>query len=75
MSARCLRVGNRNAWLEISLDEGRNRQIRRLLSALEVSVLRLVRVAIGELQLGALPKGQWRKLTGSEIASLTSRAR
>ena len=74
-SARCLRVGNRNAWLEISLDEGRNRQIRRLLSALEVSVLRLVRVAIGELQLGALPKGQWRKLTGSEIASLTSRAR
>lgn len=70
-SARCLRAGGRNAWLEIVLDEGRNRQIRRMLAALEVSVLRLVRVGIGPLLLGELPKGQWRTLTTQEIDSLT----
>jgi 23S rRNA pseudouridine2605 synthase len=66
-SARCVRTGHRNAWLEIVLDEGRNRQIRRLLAAFDVAVLRLVRVAIGSLLLGELPKGQWRVLTGQEI--------
>jgi 23S rRNA pseudouridine2605 synthase len=69
-SARCLRAGEKNAWLEIVLDEGRNRQIRRLLEALDVSVLRLVRVAIGSLTLGTLPKGQWRMLTQKEMDSL-----
>jgi 23S rRNA pseudouridine2605 synthase len=65
-----LRSGDKNAWLEIVLDEGRNRQIRRLLEALDVSVLRLVRVAIGPLSLGTLAKGQWRMLTQKEIDSL-----
>jgi len=69
-SARCLRTGDKNAWLEIVLDEGRNRQIRRLLEALDVSVLRLVRVAIGSLSLGTLAKGQWRMLTQKEMDSL-----
>ena len=69
-SARCLRSGGKNAWLEVALSEGRNRQIRRLLAALDVSVLRLVRVAIGPLSLGKLPKGQWRMLTEHEINSL-----
>src|ERR1700682_1511086 len=69
-TARCIRAGARNAWLEIVLDEGRNRQIRRLLSAFDVSVLRLVRVAIGSLPLGELPKGGWRELTNQEIESL-----
>jgi 23S rRNA pseudouridine2605 synthase len=69
-SARCLRTGDKNAWLEIVLDEGRNRQIRRLLEALDVSVLRLVRVAIGSLPLGTLAKGQWRMLTRKEMDSL-----
>jgi 23S rRNA pseudouridine2605 synthase len=69
-SARCLRGGDKNAWLEIVLDEGRNRQIRRLLEALDVSVLRLVRVAIGSLTLGALAKGRWRVLTQKEMDSL-----
>jgi 23S rRNA pseudouridine2605 synthase len=69
-SARCLRSGAKNAWLEIVLDEGRNRQIRRLLEALDVSVLRLVRVAIGSLTLGTLGKGQWRMLTQKEMDSL-----
>lgn len=69
-SARCLRSGDKNAWLEIVLDEGRNRQIRRLLEALDVSVLRLVRVAIGSLALGTLAKGRWRMLTQAEMDSL-----
>jgi len=69
-SARCLRAGHRNAWLEIVLAGGRNRQIRRMLEAFDVSVLRLVRVAIGPLSLGELPKGQWRALTGREVDSL-----
>lgn len=69
-SARLLRSGEKNAWLEIVLDEGRNRQIRRLLSAFDIQVLRLVRVAIGGLTLGELPKGQWRRLSAAEIASL-----
>lgn len=70
-SAQVLRAGEKNAWLEIVLDEGRNRQIRRLLSAFDVDVLRLVRVAIGGLALGELPKGQWRMLTDAEVASLS----
>jgi 23S rRNA pseudouridine2605 synthase len=69
-SARLLRSGAKNAWLEIILDEGRNRQIRRLLNAFDVSVLRLVRVAIGPLLLGDLPKGRWRALSDSEMNSL-----
>jgi len=69
-SARGLRAGVKNAWLEIVLDEGRNRQIRRLLATFEVSVLRLVRVAIGPVSLGKLPQGKWRLLTEEEIASL-----
>lgn len=69
-SASLLRMGHKHAWLEIVLDEGRNRQIRRLLAALEIGVLRLVRVAIGTLQLGELPKAQWRELTEAEVAGL-----
>ncbi len=65
-----LRHGARNCWLEIELDEGRNRQIRRLLQVAGYPVLRLVRVAIGALALGSLGKGQWRKLDAGEIAAL-----
>ena len=70
VTARLLRHGERNAWIEIVLDEGRNRQIRRLLSAHDLSVLRLVRVAIGALELGGLGKGKWRLLEPGEVASL-----
>jgi 23S rRNA pseudouridine2605 synthase len=69
-SARLLRSGERNAWLEIVLDEGRNRQIRRLLAALGFDVLRLVRVAIGPLALGDLAKGAHRLLSEDEVRSL-----
>ena len=65
-----MRSGLKNAWLEVTLDEGRNRQIRRILEAYDVSVLRLVRVAIGELALGELQKGHWRLLSEPEIACL-----
>jgi 23S rRNA pseudouridine2605 synthase len=64
--ARRLRVGNRNSWLEITLDEGKNRQIRRLLQALGLQVLRLVRVSIGPLELGDLKRGSVRPLTERE---------
>ena len=64
--ARVLRAGARHGWLEVVLDEGRNRHIRRLLAALDVAVLRLVRVAVGPVVLGDLAKGEWRELTEAE---------
>ena len=69
-SARILRSGHKHAWLEIVLTEGRNRHIRRLLEAVDVSVLRLIRVAIGALPLGNLAKGRWRMLTAKEMDSI-----
>lgn len=71
-SVQLLRSGQRNAWLEIVLDEGRNRQIRRLLQAFDIGVLRLVRVAIGEVRLGDLPKGGWRHLSREEVEALAT---
>jgi 23S rRNA pseudouridine2605 synthase len=67
-----LRRGECNSWLEIVLHEGKNRQIRRMLEALGVEVLRLVRVAIGGLELGDLAKGEYRKLSVSEKAAVES---
>jgi 23S rRNA pseudouridine2605 synthase len=67
-----LRAGEKNAWLEVVLDEGRNRHIRRLLGALGFDVLRLIRVAIGPLSLGELAKGQWRRLSADEVRSLAT---
>lgn len=70
--ARVLRHGQRNSWLEVMLREGKNRHIRRLLEHLGVEVLRLVRVAIGPLELGELPKGSFRALTLPEKQALDS---
>ena len=61
-----IRQGEKNSWLAITLDEGKNRHIRRLLEALEVKVLRLIRISIGPLQLGDLKKGATRPLTKDE---------
>ncbi len=74
--AEVVREGPRNCWLELALSEGRNRHLRRLLAALGVEVLQLVRIAIGPLVLGDLPKGQWRQLGLEEAQRLapTSRA-
>ncbi len=69
--ASVLRQGTRNSWLELGIDEGKNRHLRRLLEALNVRVLRLVRVAIGALVLGSLARGQYRHLTADEVRSLS----
>lgn len=73
--AGLLRSGTRNSWLEVVLDEGRNRHIRRLLEALGVGVLRLVRVSIGPLALGDLPRGAHRRLAPEEVAALDAASR
>jgi len=73
-SVRELRRGEKNAWLEIVLDEGRNRQIRRLLAAHGVGVMRLVRVAIGPVALGTLAKGAHRALDSNEVTALAPRS-
>ncbi len=67
---RLLRSGEKNCWLEIVLHQGINRQIRRMIGALDATVLRLVRVAIGPIELGLLPKGQSRALTERELRGL-----
>lgn len=69
-AVRPLRGGETNCWLEITLQEGKNRQIRRILEALGIECLRLVRISIGSLQLGDLPKGSARALTADEVALL-----
>jgi 23S rRNA pseudouridine2605 synthase len=69
-SASQLRQGKRNSWLEIILDEGKNRHIRRMLEALGIEVLRLIRVAIGPLALGDLAKGAVRHLGTNEKLAL-----
>lgn len=65
-----LREGGKNSWLEMVLDEGKNRQIRRMLAAVDREVLCLVRVAVGPVTLGDLPKGKTRHLTSDEINGL-----
>jgi 23S rRNA pseudouridine2605 synthase len=73
--ARRLRAGQKNCWLEIVLDEGKNREIRRMMEGMGVEVLRLVRVAIGPLQLGDLGKGKHRALTANEKRTLDEAGR
>lgn len=72
--AQILRTGAKHSWVELTLDEGRNRHIRRLVNACGIEVLRLVRVAIGPLILGDLAKGQWRLLREDERAGLVRRS-
>lgn len=69
-AARLVRSGQRNSWIEVVLDEGKNRHIRRLLEKLNVEVLRLIRIAIGPLVLGELKKGEARVLTLGDKKSL-----
>jgi 23S rRNA pseudouridine2605 synthase len=62
-------------WLEITLTEGRNRQVRRMCATVGHDVVELVRVAIGGLTLGDLGLGQWRRLAPSEVTRLPGRSR
>ena len=57
-------------WIEITLTEGRNRQVRRMTAAVGFPTLRLVRIGIGALRLEGLEPGCWRDLTASELALL-----
>ena len=68
--ATLLRHGEKTSWLEITLDEGKNRQIRRLLEGEGIRVLRLVRISIGPLALGNLKKSEVRSLTPEEKHAL-----
>jgi 23S rRNA pseudouridine2605 synthase len=72
--ASVVRSGGRNCWLEIVLDEGRNRHIRRMFETIDVEVLRLIRVGIGPLKLGDLPKGGVRALSEQERLLLFRKA-
>ena len=62
------------AWLQVTLREGRKRQIKRVAKALGHPVLRLIRIRVGPIQLGDLPPGQWRRLTPDEVAHLRNSA-
>lgn len=73
--AKILRSGGKTCWLEIVLTEGKYRQIRRILEALGYEILRLIRIAIGDLRLGELPKGSFRELTIDEVRRLETQAR
>lgn len=58
------------AWLQVTVREGQNRQVRRMTAAAGHPALRLVRVAVGPVTLGDLQPGQWRELKGAEVAGL-----
>jgi 23S rRNA pseudouridine2605 synthase len=64
----------RGRWVEVIIDEGKNRQIRRILEAVGIGIERLVRVAIGSVELGDLGPGTWRKLTPAERQALAPEA-
>lgn len=67
-----LRDSAKYTYLEMTITEGRNRQVRRMIEAVGSKVLKLVRVAIGPIRIGDLPIGKWRKLTASEVRAIAA---
>lgn len=65
-------ASGKGAWLRVTMQEGRKRQIRETCALLGLPVVRIVRISIGALQLGRLKKGEWRYLTPEEVDSLKS---
>ncbi len=65
----------RKSILQMTLYEGRNRQIRKMCERASLEVSRLTRVAIGDVRLGSLPQGRWRRLTAREIQLLNPQAK
>lgn len=69
---RILKSSGAGSVVELTLREGKNREVRRLFEVLGLTVEKLQRTQIGPIKLGELPKGKWRTLTGPEIKSLIS---
>ena len=67
---RLLRSGKDKATFEIVIHEGRNRQIRKMCEQLDMKVLALKRISVGELKLGTLKPGMWKKLTRAQYEYL-----
>jgi pseudouridine synthase len=70
-----LRDSGKYTHLEMTITEGRNRQVRRMLEAIDSKVLKLVRTAIGGIRIGDLQVGKWRPLTEDEVLNLMGPAR
>ena len=67
-----IRIDPRSTDLFITIHEGRNRQVRKMIQAVGHEVMMLRRVRFGPLTLGNLKRGQWRELTQEEITTLKS---
>jgi len=67
---RRVRDSDKYTHFEIVLTEGRNRQVRRMVEALDAKVLKLVRIKLGRIAIGTLPIGKWRMLTPAEVRTL-----
>ena len=63
-----------NSWLEITIHEGRKRQVRRMFDRIGHSVIKLKRIRTGNLSLGDLPEGSWRHLSADEVKALRETA-
>ena len=69
-----LRAGDKHTFIELTITEGRNRQVRRMIEAVGSKVLKLVRVGIGGIRIGELQIGKWRYLTREEVRALMGQA-